>query len=843
MINFGRVLGSLGDGLRLTLVGVAGALLAGCGSGTSSTGAGAAPVAGVPQLSLSATALSFGSVSVGASSAGQTVTLTNSGTAVLLISGIAASGDFSETSAGCGASLGVGATCQVAVVFTPTAVGARTGTLTVTSNAAGSPQTVALSGTGVAAGVPQLSVSASALGFGTTVVGGMSGAQILTLTNSGTAALTISNVGVSGDFGETSSGCGVSLIAGATCQVSVVFGPTAAAARTGTLTIASNVAGGPLTVALSGMGVAATAYSGVGFSVTVRGGSVPIGGASVLLFAAGTQGNGSAAVALLANALTTATTGTVVVPGGYLCPSAGSMLYLVSRGGTLSGAGAANPNVALMTALGACNGVAAGAPFTVDEATTVAAAYGLAQFYSVGTSLGTGTGGDIGATGSNGAGLANAFLTAGTLADPVAGTSPGMTLPVNASSPALRVNSAANLLNACVVSKTVCAALYAALAPASGSGAASTLDAAFALARNPGRNVAALYAISQMSTAYAPALTSAPTDWTMFVVYAGGGMNGPSGIGVDSAGAVWVANYFYTASKFSSTGAAVFPNGITGSGLNNSYGLAVDGNDSVWIANEQPLTAHATGSVTVLSSAGVSLAGTTGYTAGGVNYPVSVAIDPNGTAWVVDNGDSSLTLLNSAGMALSGASGYTTAHFSFPVAVALDGNHFGWVANQSSNYVTKVAADGSSFANYLCCDAPAGVAVDAGNNVWVANYYGDSVSLMTNAGVVVSSSLTGAGSIDHPHGIAVDGAGTVWVTNYRVPYLTELAGAGTSVPGAALSPATGLGGDAGQLEAYALALDASGNVWVSNFGSSTVTKFIGLAVPVKTPLLGLPQVP
>lgn len=96
---------------------------------------------------------------------------------------------------------------------------------------------------------------------------------------------------------------------------------------------------------------------------------------------------------------------------------------------------------------------------------------------------------------------------------------------------------------------------------------------------------------------------------------------------------------------------------------------------------------------------------------------------------------------------------------------------------------------------------------------------------------------------DVAHGIAVDGAGTVWVTNYRAPYLTELAGAGANAPGAALSPARGLGGDAGLLEAYGLAVDASGNVWVSSAGSDTVTKFIGLAVPVKTPLLGLPRVP
>ena len=114
---------------------------------------------------------------------------------------------------------------------------------------------------------------------------------------------------------------------------------------------------------------------------------------------------------------------------------------------------------------------------------------------------------------------------------------------------------------------------------------------------------------------------------------------------------------------------------------------------------------------------------------------------------------------------------------------------------------------------------------------------------MTNSGTVIANNLTGGGSVYHPQGIALDGAGNVWVANYRAPYLTELAGANAGVPGAALSPATGLGGDAGQLEAYALALDASGNVWVSNQGSNTITKYIGLATPVKTPLSALPKLP
>ncbi len=801
--------------------------LSGCGGNVT--------VRATPQLSLSTNALSFPATNVGSTSAAETVTLTNSGNAPATISGVGTSGDFSGSST-CGASLAAGGTCQLSVVFSPGAVGARTGTLTVTSNGVGSPQTVALSGTGTVPGTPQLLVSPLTLAFGTIATGSLSAAQLVTLTNTGGGVLTISGIVISGDFTQTSSGCGVGLLANASCTIAVVFGPMATGAESGALSFTSN-AGGAAMVALSGTGVAPVAYVGLPLTVTVRAGTQPVVGASVQLYAAGTRGNGSAGTQLGA-AVTTSATGMAVLPGGYSCPGAGAPVYVVSRGGVVGAAGS-NANIALMTAIGPCSGVVSGASFVVDEATTAGAAYGLAQFYALGAGGATGS---VGATGGNLTGISNAFATAAELADPVLGTSPGATLPSTASSPAARVNSVANMLNACVVAAAKCAALYTATTPAGGAAPANTLDATFALARSPGSNVGSLFAQAQMSTAYAPALGSAPADWTMFFTESGGGLNSPSGIGVDSTGSVWVANYFYVASKFTPAAGPVFVNGIAGDGLNNSYGLAIDLSDNAWIPNEMPYTGQGVGTVSELAPSGASLAGN-GYAAGGLNYPLSVAIDPNGTVWVVDFGNSHVTLLSATGAPLSGTSGYTTSNFAFPVAVAVDSNHFGWVVNQASDYVTKVAPDGSSFTNYLCCNYASGIAIDQGNNIWVANYFGDTVSLMTNSGTVIANNLTGGGSIYHPQGIALDGAGNVWVANYRAPYLTELAGANASVPGAALSPATGLGGDAGQLEAYALALDASGNVWVSNQGSNTITKYIGLATPVKTPLSALPKLP
>ena len=781
------------------------------------------------QLTLAPATLGFGIVGLNTMSAAQTLTLTNTGLAAATISGTTVSGDFSVASNSCGAMLALGATCQISIVFTPSALGMRTGSVTVASNAG--PQMVALTGTG---GTLLATLAPGALNFATVAVGSVSPAQTVTVTSSGTASLALSSILATGDFLETANTCSAVLAAGASCQVTLVFQPRAFGVRSGTLTVASNSGSGPQTVLLNGTGTTPASFAGASFSVAVRAGAQPIAGAAVQLYAAGTTGNGSAASALLAAPVVTGDAGNATIPAGFVCPAAGSLLYVVSSGGTVGASAAANPRITWMAALGSCSAIAAGSTYALNEATTVASAYALAPFYA--------SGGQVGASASNTLGLANAFVTAGTLVDAVAGTSPGSSLPAQAASPAARVNAVANLLNACAVHASACGAFFSATTVTAMP--SNTLDAVFNLAQHPAANVAALYGQSLLSKAYAPALTMLPADWTMYLTLSGGGLNSPSGIGVDATGSVWVASYFNAVSKFSPAGAAQFPTGITGSGIGNSYGLAIDANNNVWIPNEIPFTATGIGSVTELSATGTALSGSAGYQNGGLDFPLSVAIDPNGTVWVVDYGNSHLTLLNQLGTPLSGSTGYTSPQFAFPIAVAVDENHFGWVGNLASTFVTRVAPDGTSFVNFNCCNGAAGIALDQGNNVWVANYYGNSVSLIANTGAILSAgTYTGLGSIFRPQGIAVDGAGNVWVANYRMPYLAELAGVSSGVPGTPLSPATGLGADAGLLEAYALALDASGNVWVSNQGSNTVTKFIGLAAPVKTPLSGLPQAP
>jgi streptogramin lyase len=593
-----------------------------------------------------------------------------------------------------------------------------------------------------------------------------------------------------------------------------------------------------------------TSYPGVAFTGTVQAGaqpgSQPVIGASVQLYAAGTTGNGSSPTALLTTALTTDTSGNFSVPAAYPCPASASQIYVVSRGGKLSTT-STNSAIVFLTTLGACNQLTAATHIVLNEVNTVANAWALSQFLVNGAKLG--------ASATNTVGLANAVATAASLANPLTGVSPGATFPANGTSPAPRINTLANLLNSCITSDAAYVTCTGLLFSSSGgllfsSATTTTLDAALAIVRNPGTSVAALYARSRTSSVFSPALATAPADWTLFLNFTGAGMASPSGIAVDSTGSVWAANYFNVASKFSPVGQPVFPFGITGYGLASSYGIAIDPRDNAWIPNQSSTFAvnGSLGSVTVFNSAGQPLSGN-GFSQGGIDGPVTIAIDPTAvnsttsTTWVLDNGNSHLTHLASDGSSLSGTSGYTSNFFIFPVALAIDAAHNVWLANQSSVTVTRVSSDGKTFDTYICCDAPSGLAIDQLGNVWVANYYGDSISELSSNGAVLINGYNASASINHPQGIAVDGAGSIWVANFRAAYLTQLASATSATPGKAISPLPGWAPDSKLFGAFAIAIDASGNIWVSNFNNDSITEFIGIATPVKTPLLGLPKAP
>ena len=100
-----------------------------------------------PVVTLSANSVDFGNQAVGTSSTAKQVTLTNTGSGALNVTGIVATGDFTESST-CGSSIAINGSCTISIVFTPSAGGPRTGKITLTDNAPDSPQAIALSGGG-----------------------------------------------------------------------------------------------------------------------------------------------------------------------------------------------------------------------------------------------------------------------------------------------------------------------------------------------------------------------------------------------------------------------------------------------------------------------------------------------------------------------------------------------------------------------------------------------------------------------------------------------------------------------------------------------------------------------
>jgi hypothetical protein len=181
-------------------------------------------------------------------SAATTVSLANGGDADMAVTSIAAGGDFSQTN-NCGSTVPARKACTVTVTFKPTAAGPRSGILTLEDSASGSPHTVNLSGTGVLLGL-----TSSSLTFANQVLNTTSAAQSLTITNTGSTDLSITNIAASQRFSETDN-C-TALAPGGTCTVNISFAPSVAGSQSGSITVS---------------------YGGTTSSINVSGTGVPLG--------------------------------------------------------------------------------------------------------------------------------------------------------------------------------------------------------------------------------------------------------------------------------------------------------------------------------------------------------------------------------------------------------------------------------------------------------------------------------------------------------------------------------------------------------------------------------------
>ncbi|HEX4154514.1 MAG TPA: hypothetical protein VHY48_02765 [Acidobacteriaceae bacterium] len=597
---------------------------------------------------------------------------------------------------------------------------------------------------------------------------------------------------------------------------------------------------------------------------SVHGGQQAVVGATVQLYAVGETGNGSAATALMATPVISVANGAFSITNDYMCPSATTQVYIVATGGNPGlGTGVNNAALAMVAALGNCGDLSSSEYITINEVTTVAAAWTLAPFIASYDS--------IGASATNGLGLANAFLNANLIVDTTTGTT--ATLPSNLTTEMGKIDALADAMASCVNSNggSACSPLFTAATPHGGSAPTNTFDAVVNVVKNPGNNVSGVFAAAGPEPPFPTSLTQAPNDWTLSLTVTGGGINEPTQLGVDGQGNVWADDYVNAAgtsgllSAFSPQGTPLSSTGYGSGLLSESYGLAVDPSGNVWVSIlELPRHDSTSGSIVQFlgASSGADMGTWTLFSDDTIDYPIGLGADSNGNILVANNGNSSVTVVNPTANTSTVFENGT--EFDGPVAVApappfAPDTHDGiWAADKVDISATHIDSSGNLIATVDCCAAVDALAMDSAGNAWLAVYddstgqTGDpedgSVAEIAPDGSVTQDFLT-AGGIQNPSGIAVDAAQNVWVTNYLSPVgvtyqsFSELAGSTSPTPGAAISPSTGYGLDADLIEPFGLAIDASGNIWISNNGKNDLVMFFGLAAPTATPRTVTPVAP
>jgi hypothetical protein len=543
--------------------------------------------------------------------------------------------------------------------------------------------------------------------------------------------------------------------------------------------------------------------------------------------------------------------------------------------------------IALATVLGDSNETPQN--FVVNERTTVATAWAMAQFMN---------GFDIS---GKSPGLQNAAATVRNLVDLMTGEAGSVLAnPPNGAetSTLAEFNSLANLLSVCVSEPegAACGSLLSLAAPARGKMPSNTLEAALDIAHNPTHNAAALFQLSQSSNEYIPALRNTPDAWVLAVKYVGNGheFDGPGNMSVDLHGNLWITNNYdgaiaacggkqlieLTPTGEDAPGAPFSGGGLDGAG----FGISIDPKNNIWVGNfgfegNQCTNHPAANSVSEFTSEGVpvspsmSASSGGGYTGQGtINGPQATQSDFEGNIWVanfgtLDNTNPGTTITEFVGGDPNQVKSLTNLGLERPFDIAIDAHNTMWVTSRDNNKVVHFAQDSSIIASYsgAAFQSPLGIAIDSLGNAWVTNQTGGSITEIDTHG---ATHVFQGGGLRGPWGIAIDGNDNVWVANFvgaqnslpqiRDESVSEFCGARVKncpaglKTGDPISPSAGFTSEALQ-RLTGIVIDPSGNLWVPNNwkripiqinpGGDGMVEFIGIAGPVRAPRIGPPQQP
>jgi hypothetical protein len=325
---------------------------------------------------------------------------------------------------------------------------------------------------------------------------------------------------------------------------------------------------------------------------------------------------------------------------------------------------------------------------------------------------------------------------------------------------------------------------------------------------------------------------------------------------------------------------------FTGGGLNGAgFGIALDPKHHVWVGNFGFTGSECAGppptsnSVSEFRPDGRPISGAHGYRSGPLSWPQGTKSDVHGNIWIGSCGNDSLVMYPKGRHRRSRVIG-TGISRAFDVAQNADGNVF--VTANGADQVFGFEPDGtplpgSPFGDDSDFDMPLGAASDSLGNVWVSN--SGVIQIPCNSGEVLevpdpateaalegsvvqvgpggaTTRFFGAG-MTIAWGIAVDGDDNVWVANFSGRRLSHLCGARASS-----CPTGGTGHPISKDDGYpfdglqrntGVQIDPSGNVWLTNnwiaipvqtdpFGDGLVV-YLGMAAPVKAPLIGTPERP
>lgn len=477
----------------------------------------------------------------------------------------------------------------------------------------------------------------------------------------------------------------------------------------------------------------------------------------------------------------------------------------------------------------------------INERTTVAAAYAMAQFFVPGGIDGTYPG------------LQNAADISQNLSDPSDGGIASMlgSFPNGFSTQTLPIfNSLSNMLAACVNSDAGCIELFDLATSPGGVEPTNTLDAAVNIAHFPYQNLEELFVLSEEQDVYTPALltTENITAWILALRYVGNGMefNGPGNIAFDKDGNAWIANNYIfdldpldpegnvcgdthvirlTPTGQDAPGAPYEGGGLYGAG----YGITLDPEGNVWVGNFGFQGSNCPLDLMELSKSVSKFSGD------------GVALSPDAT-------DDNPGGFMGAGVTINQPQGTVSDK---------EGNI--WIANCSGRSITQFPGGDPDLAFEIkpvdetdteLLMRPFDIAIDINGNAWVSSNGNDSLYQFDKEGNIINS-LTGTDAEDAgiklPMGVATDTLGNVWVSNSGI---VRIACDGQDFPGffevVALTLAPGFMGEnasvamidsdgnpsgpfkgGGLFVPWGMAIDGNNNVWTSNFQGRRISQVCG----------------